>query len=50
MERAIVAVIVVEDLTEGPYTADSFLEARGGVVMFCGGGFSVGIMEDMARN
>ena len=46
----IVAMIVVEDLTEGSHTADSFLEAQEGVARFCGGDSSEGGLEDVARN
>ena len=50
VERTIVAMIVVEDLTEGSRTADPFLEAREGDARFCGEGSSTKSLEDVARN
>jgi len=48
--RTIVAMIVVEDLTKGSCTTDSFLEAREEVARSCGGGFSTAGPEDAARH
>jgi hypothetical protein len=48
--RTIVAMIFAEGSAEGSRVGDSFLGARGGVVRFCGGGFSMGDWEDMVRD
>ena len=50
MERAVVAMIVVEDLMEDSCAADLSLEAREVVARFCGWDFSTGGLEDMAHN
>lgn len=49
-ERAVVVMIVVEDLTEDSCAADLFLEEREGVVRFCGWDLSTGGSEDMAHD
>jgi hypothetical protein len=48
--RTIVAMIFAEGSAGGSRVGDSFLEARGGVVRFCGGGFLMGDWEDVIRD